>query len=130
MPELISFSRQGVPSEVSKDFIIGMIDRMTVSFHKYGRVSDGYEDGAINAVASLQERLELYLEDGNTEWLIDVANFAMIEFMFPSHPSAYFAATDSNKSPGRVRFDGRQTKVKNLDVDPPVGRKTRRRMDT
>ena len=37
---------------------------------------------------------------------MDVANFAMIEFMHPKHSKAFFKATDSDGSPGRVWNDG------------------------
>lgn len=92
------------PSEVSVEFLQGMSDRMAVSFHKYGVVSNNYPFPG-NAIESLKKRLSKYAEDGNTEWLMDAANFAMIEFMFPSHSEAHFKATDSNASPG-VKVDG------------------------
>lgn len=78
-----------------------MVDRMSVSFHKYGPVAEAYP-GKVNAVDSLVKRLDRYRETGNTEWLMDVANFAMIEFMHPAHPKAHYRATDSRESPGRV----------------------------
>lgn len=91
----------GAPdSEFSEKFAQGMADRMAVSYHKYGLVSDAYPK-KVDAIASLQKRLEKYAEDGNTEWLMDVANFAMIEFMYPRHKKAHFRATDSQESPGR-----------------------------
>ncbi len=87
-------------TEWSKDFIQGMIDRMAVSYHKYGPVSIAYPE-RVNAIASLKRRLDKYAKDGNTEWLMDVANFAMIEFMRPAHPESHFTPTDSKESPGR-----------------------------
>lgn len=104
----------GVPeSEFSIPFVQGMDDRMGMSFFKYGLVSEAYphkvralrlngetEDG------SLEQRLARYRETGNTEWLIDVANFAMIEFMHPRHPQAHFRSTDSHESPGRTSAAG------------------------
>ncbi len=78
-----------------------MIDRMIMSHYKYGKVSDTYPDKK-SAIISLLQRLDLYVETGNTEWLMDVANFAMIEFMRPSHHNAHFRATESNESPGLV----------------------------
>jgi hypothetical protein len=33
--------------------------------------------------------------------VIDLANYAMIEFMHPRHPEAHFRATESRESPGR-----------------------------
>lgn len=97
------------PSETSIPFHQGMVDRMAVSFHKYGPVAEAYPE-KVDAIKSLMARLERYAKDGNTEWLMDVANFAMIEFMHPAHPKAHYRATDSRESPGRVwqpdEFDG------------------------
>ena len=91
-------------SEVSETFVQGMRDRMAMSFFKYGRVADAYPH-KINALESLRKRIERYEETGNTEWLMDVANFAMIEFMHPAHVRAHFKATDSSDSPGRAAYD-------------------------
>lgn len=92
---------QSVPSsENSEIFHQGMIQRMEVSFFKYGKVSDAYPE-KVDAIASLEERLRRYKEDGNTEWLMDLSNFAMIEFMHPRHPQAHFRSTRADESPGR-----------------------------
>jgi hypothetical protein len=91
-------------SEVSEEFIDGMRNRMAMSFFKYGPVRDAYPH-KISAIESLRKRLERYEETGNTEWLIDAANFAMIEFMCPSHRDAHFRATDAAESPGRAAYD-------------------------
>jgi hypothetical protein len=92
-------------TEWSRKFIVGMLNRMEVSFHKYGPVKDAYPFN-VDAIASLKQRLAKYAEDGNTEWLMDVANFAMIEFMLPGHPEAHYAAQDSDTSPGRTGVKG------------------------
>jgi hypothetical protein len=87
-------------TEFSDEFVEGMKSRMVVSFYKYGPVAAAYPD-KVNAVTSLTDRLRKYAETGNTEFLMDAANFAMIEFMHPSHPNAFFEGTDSDQSPGR-----------------------------
>lgn len=89
------------PSEVSEPFIEGMRNRMAVSYYKYGPVAEAYPH-RVNALESLLVRLQRYEQSGNTEWLMDVANFAMIEFMYPRHPNAFFQGTDDDASPGRV----------------------------
>lgn len=107
--------KDGVPSEVSKDFLQGMIDRMAVSYHKYGAVKDA--DG-LDPIRNLNERIHLYLNTGNREWLMDAANFAMIEFMYPQHKEAHYRPTDSKESPGRWGTDGKWKGSKqNLDVN-------------
>jgi len=97
---------EGTETEYSPEFLQGMVNRMVVSFYKYGHVADAYPD-KVDAITSLQKRLDKYTADGNTEWLMDVGNFAMIEFMHPRHKKAHFVATDSEASPGR-KFIGKK----------------------
>ena len=74
---------------------------MVVSYYKYGPMKDNYKtEKAIDAVRSLKKRLAEYERTGNTEFLADVANFAMIEYMYPLHPQACYKETDSDRSPG------------------------------
>lgn len=75
-------------------------NRMVHAFFKYGPLRTNYDAdlSLIDAVASLQRRLALYEKTGNTEYLVDIANFAMIEYMYPSHPNAHFDPVDDGKS--------------------------------
>jgi hypothetical protein len=102
-------------TEFSPDFVDKMMNRMSVSYHKYGPLADGFP-AKVDAVESLKKRLEKYAETGNTEWLVDAANFAMIEFMRPRHPAAHFQGTDSHASPGRVTTEGKQTRKANDEI--------------
>lgn len=81
---------------------------MAVSFYKYGPVARNYPT-PIHAIDSLRTRLSKYEEDGNTEWLMDVANFAMIEYMRPAHNEAHFRSTQSQESPGLQTWGGEST---------------------
>lgn len=92
-------------SEFSIPYVQGMADRMGFSYGKYGEVAKAYPE-KVNAIESLKQRLKRYEEDGNTEWLMDVGNFAMIEFMHPRHPQAHYRPTDSKESPGRQWNNG------------------------
>jgi hypothetical protein len=99
---------------------------MMVSFYKYGAVADAYPE-RVNALESLRLRLDWYVngnpergvEPLNAEYLIDAANFAMIEFMHPSGPTT-LRHTDADGSPGRVAANGaiydRPNQYKNLDL--------------
>jgi hypothetical protein len=73
-------------------------NRMVVSFHKYGPVSANYGEKLVSAISNLEKRLQLYKDTGNTEYLADIANFAMIEFMYPQHKDAHY--NDLSFSPG------------------------------
>ena len=90
-------------SEFSQSFIQGMLDRIGVSFHKYGKAADAFPH-RVDALKSLKARIKMYRKTGNTEWLMDVANFAMFEYMHPSHKRAHFRPTDSSESPGCYRY--------------------------
>lgn len=76
---------------------------MVVSYYKYGDMATNYKKGkTIDCISSLEKRLQKYKETGNTEFLADIANFAMIEFMYPQHEKAHYKPTDSNESCGVV----------------------------
>jgi hypothetical protein len=100
-------------TQVSKTFLDGMVARMEMSYFKYGDLAEAYPD-KIDAMASLEQRLKKYTETKNTEFLIDAANFCMIEFMFPRLPGAFFQATDSDQSPGRTTTLGIETDRPNV----------------
>lgn len=55
----------------------------------------GLEESFFSWIGNIRKRLEKYEETGNTEFLADIANFAMIEFMCPSIPGAHYEKTDS-----------------------------------
>lgn len=93
--------------DFSEGFIQKMKNRILMSHYKYGWMKDSYPELA-DAVACLKQRLELYKKTGNKEHLVDVANFAMIEYMYPRHPNAHFEATDSDASPGLVGTSAKQ----------------------
>jgi hypothetical protein len=99
-------------SEFSREFLDGMLARMAMSYFKYGKLADAFP-GKVSAVESLKLRLEKYAETGNTEYLMDAANFAMIEFMRPSHADAHYTPTDSDGSPGRVGNNGGTNQQRN-----------------
>lgn len=70
---------------------------MINSFYKYGPAKKNYQEHhCIDAVANARKRLERYEETGNTEFLVDVANFAMLEFMFPSIEGAGYRPTHTD----------------------------------
>lgn len=111
-------------TEFSEQFVQGMRDRMVVSYHKYGLLSEAFPH-KVSAVASLTDRLRKYAETKNTEFLMDAANFAMIEFMHPSIEGAFFAGTDDDQSPGRRTLrSGTVDKRSNAEIGTNPNSKT------
>ena len=69
---------------------------MIVSYFKYGSMKENYEKfKCMDALGNIEKRIQKYKETGNTEFLADVANFAMIEFMYPSIAGAKYTPTDN-----------------------------------
>ena len=69
---------------------------MIMSYYKYGPLKDNYDKfKCMDAIGNIKKRIDKYIETGNTEFLADVANFAMIEFMHPSIEGAKYSPTDS-----------------------------------
>jgi len=79
-------------------------NRMHMSFYKYGPAAVNYKKGYSKAIPSLENCLKKYNETANTEYLVDAANYAMLEFMYPQHEKAHFRATSSDESAGIVGF--------------------------
>jgi len=95
---MIEENKKILKTEYSEEFDKLRKDRMIVSFYKYGPLQINYSESLIKAIESLEKRLEMYKSTGNTEFLCDIANFAMIEFMCPQHPLAHFKVLDDGKS--------------------------------
>lgn len=106
-------------TEFSERFADKMRRRMIVSYHKYGAVAAGFPE-KMDALESLRLRLAMYADTGNAEWLVDVANFAMIAYMHPADRRARFQGTDADASPGRATTTGHV--VRHGNADPTVAR--------
>ncbi len=100
-----------VESEINRNFRKRKDQALSVSFHKYGPLREGFPH-KVNAVACIKQRLKLYEETGNTDYLVDVSNFAEIEFTYPSHPNYHDKPTDGGE--GRVwHGKGQSVNLKN-----------------
>lgn len=88
-------------SEYSEEFDQKRKALMEQSFYKYGSARANYVNGNIDAIASLELCLEKFKETKNTEYLLDVANYAMLRYMYPQ-AGEYFRYTSSVESAGIV----------------------------
>lgn len=86
-------------------FLQGMLDRMSVSHHKYGPLATKFPH-LTAGIANSRRALNAYTEDDNLEHMMDAANYCLIEFMHPSQPAAHFRSTDSSESLGYITNDG------------------------
>lgn len=73
-----------------------MRDRLLVGSFHYGLMHDR-ERPHMDYVGSMRKRAKLYWKTGNQEYLVDVANFALLEFVRKNcHPNPYFSAIDDD----------------------------------
>jgi hypothetical protein len=81
-------------------FLQGMLDRMAVGFYNYGNMRRN--ENKSNSLKNIEIRLKKYKATHNTEFLMDAANFCMMEFVKSSFEDAYFKTTNKAESPGSV----------------------------
>jgi hypothetical protein len=91
------FVKDDQNSDFSPRFAKLMENRMLCSYHKYGPWSGNRH--IVDTKANVLRRWEEYERTGNTEFLIDCANFCMMEWLLPLHPNAHFRPTDSSEAP-------------------------------
>lgn len=87
------------PGQFSDQFVQEMKYRMAMGFLRYGHARDNFPS-RVDALETMRLRVREYEKTGNTENLVDAANYLMCEFMYPAHPRAHFQPTDGNASPG------------------------------
>ena len=85
--------------DFSEDFVEKMRNAIEMSHYKYGWAGKTYPELA-QARKCIQERLDLYNRTHNKEYLVDIGNFAMLEYLYPSYKDAGYKPTDSDASPG------------------------------
>jgi len=79
----------GEDTEFSNEFVEKMKKAILLSHEKYGWMADTYPTLA-KAIDCAADRIEAYMKYHNKDYLVDVANFAMIEYMRPSFTTIKF----------------------------------------
>lgn len=85
--------------DFSDEFVVKMKNAIEMSHHKYGWASKTYPELA-QAVKCIQDRVDAYNKTHNKDYLVDIANFAMLEYMYPMYSDAHYTPGDSDKSVG------------------------------
>ena len=76
-------------------------NRVELSTYKYGPAQKNFGEGRVDALKTAELCLAAFKKDGNTEHLVDAANYLMFRFMYPL-PGEEFRATGSDESVGTV----------------------------
>lgn len=76
----------------NKEFFKLQFNRLLMGRLRYG--SKRNSTIRYNYTKSVAEKIKLYEETGNTELLVDISNYCLLEFTHGSHPNKHFSATD------------------------------------
>lgn len=80
-------------TEWSKEFEERMRNRLVMGAFRYGKLGASGKR-KFDRVGDSIRRLEAYIETGNQEYLVDVANLCLAEYVEGNHPKAHFASVD------------------------------------
>jgi hypothetical protein len=83
-------------TEWSPEFEQLMRNRLIMGAIRYGRISAPGKP-QLDRVNSMFKRLAKYTETGNTEFLVDVANICLLEFVEGNHPKKHFHSIDEQE---------------------------------
>lgn len=98
-PPVQKISLNELESEVratswDEQFLRLMFNRLLMGRLRYGSKRPSPNQVRYNYTKSVKDKIDLYEKTGNTEHLIDIANYAMLEFRHGTHPNKHFSATD------------------------------------
>ena len=114
---------------LSVEFLQGMVDRMAFGYHNYGHSRIGFQNpGNHSTMKCMELRHKEFKRTKNTEFLMDEANYCMLEHMYHQTPGAFFRATTKEESPGSPRKDGRIVHGKEDDPDVQAAVAVRKRI--
>ena len=95
-PEPPKWDLNKLRKEWSDDFEQLMRNRLMMGALRYGGLRNPSNPGRTTDLNTKQmlKRTKLYIETGNAEHLVDVANFALAEFVQKRHPKYHFESID------------------------------------
>lgn len=94
-------------SEWSPLFERLMRNRLLMGALRYGVLEYKRKVGAKwDLVGAIEAKIHKYHETGNTEYLVDIANYALLEFECGAHPLKHFHALDNHHDHCRMKRAG------------------------
>lgn len=72
--------------------------RLEMGYFRYGAIKSIRNPGRRHgySIGEIARRLGLYIQTGNAELLVDIANFCEVEFVLRSHPRYHFQTIERN----------------------------------
>jgi len=93
-------------SEWSPRFEQLMRNRLIMGSFRYQPFAIKRKSFAYNTATEAKKRIDKYIEDGNTEHLVDAANMCLLEFEFGKHTHKHFTAIDDGEHATKVQTKG------------------------
>lgn len=82
----------------SPEFETMMRNRLLMGAFRYGNMRDRKKAGSqFDNVKDAIRRLQEYERTGNVEFLVDVANLALVEFVIGTHPMKHLSSSDDGQ---------------------------------
>lgn len=75
-------------------FIRLMRNRLEMGYFRYEVGNKGKVKKKYDYIKAIRTKLELYEQTGNTENMVDIGNYAMLEFKQGDHPNHHFYGGD------------------------------------
>lgn len=96
-------------SEWSPEFERLMRNRLLMGALRYGTFKEKqetmYSKDPWDLLTPITDKVKLYQQTGNTEYLVDAANYLMLAFEFDPHPKKHFEALDDHQDHCRRKSD-------------------------
>lgn len=84
-----------------------MRNRMLMGALRYGPMEHERKVGSKwDLVGAMEKKIALYRQTGNTEYLVDLANYCLLEFELGHHPTKHWAALDNHHDHCRLKKEG------------------------
>lgn len=96
-------------TEWSDDFERLMRNRLIMGCLRYGPMVWKKKNGnKWDLLGAINKKVGLYVKTGNTEYLVDAANYLLLEFECGEHPNKHFNALDDHSDHCKLkRYEGR-----------------------
>lgn len=83
-------------TEWSTEFEQYMRNRLIMGAFRYGLMAEKKKRNKYNLLGTVRSKIKKYVETGNKEYLVDIANYCLLEFECNDHPNAHFHALDDH----------------------------------
>lgn len=77
-----------------KKFFKLMRTRLEMGYLRYEVGNQGANKKKYDYIKAMRDKIDLYEKTGNTEFMVDVGNYAMLEFSQGNHPNRHYYGSD------------------------------------